>query len=98
MILFVALKNLINSFYKDKSYFKEMSNEILQEFYKIEVDTNSKCFEYQINWYTFIICDGKIIWYQYLKGSTNIFEMDDIMNNDIEYNILKYGKILSEEI
>lgn len=98
MILFVALKNLINSFYKDKSNFEEVSNEILQEFYNIEVDSNSKCFEYRINWYIFTICEGKIIWCRLLKGSTNIFEIDDIMNNDIDYNILKYGKILSEEI
>lgn len=98
MILYVALKNLINSFYRDKSIFEEVNREILQEYYNIKVDTNSKCFIYQINWYLFIICDEKIIWHQYLKSSTNIFYIDDIMNNDLEYNILKYGKIIAEEI
>lgn len=98
MILFDILRQILNDFKQGKSNFEEVSNEILREYYKIEVDSNSKCFVSIINWNMSIICDGKLFWYRYLKGFSNSFYIDDIMNNDIEYNILKYGKILSEEI
>ena len=98
MILFDSIRQILNTFEQDKSEFDEVSNEIIQEYYHIEVDTNSNGFVYFIDWDMLIICDGKLFLYQYSKVFANTFEIDDIMNNDIEYNILKYGKILSEEI
>ena len=98
MILYVGLKNLLITFNKNKSYFVEETCEDLQKFYDIDIDKNSKCFVYRFNWYMFVICDEKIYCYQYLKESIHDFDIDDIMNNDLEYNILKYGRIISEEI
>ena len=98
MILYSSLRNLLITFNNDKSNFEEATSEDLRKYFGMDLSENSKCFTYRFNWYMFVICDEKIYCYQYLKETIYDFDIDDIMNNDLDYNILKYGRIISEEI